>query len=94
MLLASDFDGTIYIDQKMPKKNIEFIKKFKSNPSNQFVLVTGRDLYMTKLVIDKFQIPFDFIICNNGTVIYDQNFNIIFKKTLDKELYQQIIMVL
>jgi len=92
MLLASDFDGTIYVNHQMPAKNLEFIKKFKENSQNKFVLVTGRDLYMTKLVIEEYKIPFDYLICNNGTVIYDGNYQAIFKSSLDKEIYQQILM--
>jgi len=91
MILASDFDGTIYVNHKWNPKNLEFIKEFKSK-GNIFGIVTGRDLYMTKLVIEQYQIPFDFIVCNNGTVVYDENYNVLFKKTLSDEVYQKLLI--
>jgi len=90
MILASDFDGTIYVDQKLNPKNLEFIKEFRKQ-GNLFGIVTGRDLYMTKLVIDQYQIPFDFIICNNGSVAYDVNYQVIFKTILNHEIYQKLL---
>jgi hypothetical protein len=91
MILASDFDGTIYVDHKWNPKNLEFIKEFKSK-GNKFGIVTGRDMYMTKLVINEYQIPFDFIICNNGTVVYDNEYNVLFKQTLSDDIYQKLLV--
>ena len=90
MILASDFDGTMFVGHELNPKNLEFINEFKSE-GNKFGIVTGRDLYMTKLVIEEYHIPFDFIICNNGTVVYDSEYNVMFGEVLDDRIYQQLL---
>ncbi|MBW4874972.1 MAG: HAD hydrolase family protein, partial [Paeniclostridium sp.] len=41
-LLASDVDGTLYVNQKIHNKSLDYIKKFREQ-GNIFLLCTGRN---------------------------------------------------
>ena len=81
-LLISDYDGTLYIDnEKQLRKNIEAIKEFRKN-GNIFVISTARGYNSIKEEINKYQIPYDYLTCVNGSIIFDKDNNIIYKNTL------------
>ena len=82
MILASDFDDTLFTnDINIVNKNIESINKFR-NLGNLFVIITGRGISIRKCIED-YNIPYDYLICENGAMIYDKNDNIISSTYLD-----------
>lgn len=70
-LIASDFDGTIFIDGKIKTEDIKVIRDFQAK-GNLFGLVTGRT-YHSLFVLIEGKIDPDFIIANNGSHIFVKN---------------------
>lgn len=73
-IIASDFDNTIYFidDSKKNQNNIEAIRKFVDN-GNIFIIITGRNYSSLKKYIEKFDIPYTYIITDDGAKIFDKN---------------------
>ena len=83
-LLASDIDGTLYVNNQVHEKSIDYIKKFRNN-GHALLLCTGRNLSGVKYLIDNFDIePDGFILCN-GAVILDKDLNVIKEETLEDD---------
>lgn len=68
MILASDFDGTIFIDGKISQKDIKAIRDFQQ-AGNLFAIVTGRSFASLDPLIEG-KINPDALICNNGGHIF------------------------
>ncbi len=75
--LVSDYDGTI------TPEDIPSIKEF--HKKHIFILATGRYFKAIEKEIKAYNIPFDFLICNNGAEIYNKNYELIYYKELNKE---------
>lgn len=73
-VLASDYDGTLRTGEMVDTKDVEAIHAFREQ-GNAFGLVTGRSMESIKKEIERNGFEFDFIIANNGGVVYDANFN-------------------
>ncbi|MEG0574597.1 MAG: HAD-IIB family hydrolase [Erysipelotrichaceae bacterium] len=72
-LLASDYDGTLRINKRVDEDEKKAIKAFRKQ-GNLFVLVTGRSIESIREEVAINQFEFDYIIGNNGGVVYDHNF--------------------
>ena len=72
-ILASDFDLTIFYPNDLEKtqKNIEAIKRFVLD-GNLFCIVTGRNLTKLKEDLEKYNIPYSYLICEDGAKIFDE----------------------
>lgn len=68
MILAADFDGTIYIDFCISEKDIQAIRDFQ-HAGNLFAIVTGRSYASLYPLIEEKITP-DVIIANNGGHIF------------------------
>ena len=75
-LLASDYDRTLYTNEKNLMLNMKAIKKFRLY-CNKFVLVTGRSFKSIKKEIEYYNIKYDYLACNNGLIVFDDKDNII-----------------
>lgn len=90
--LASDFDGTFYfIKEKEPIKkcDIKAIKKYQEE-GNLFGFCTGRPLYGILDYMND-EISADFYITNSGAAIFDKDLNLIYEKTIPKEVTDILI---
>ena len=88
-LLVSDYDNTYYIDDLNIRINNLFIKSFM-NKGNKFMISTGRDYKSICRQIRNYNIPFDYISCNDGSILYDRNLNKIYQKYFDENLLMEI----
>lgn len=91
-LIASDFDGTIFIDGKIKTEDISAIRDFQDK-GNLFGLVTGRS-YHSLFVLIEGKIDPDFIIANNGSHIFVKNGTDmieILKYSLDQDKLRDVI---
>lgn len=91
-LIASDFDGTIFIDGKIKTEDIKAIRDFQDK-GNLFGLVTGRS-YHSLLVLIEGKLAPDFVIANNGSHIFvkdGKNMTEILKYSLDKDKLRDVI---
>ena len=75
-LLVSDYDDTLYTSSKSLYFNILAIEKFRKN-GNKFAIATGRNFISIDSLIRKYKIPYDYLICNDGSIIFDNKHNII-----------------
>lgn len=70
-ILASDFDNTLYVnDENTLKKNITSLKEFISK-GNLFCIITGRSYTSIKVLLNKYQIPYNYLICEDGAKIFN-----------------------
>lgn len=73
MMLVSDYDGTFDPTGYKPspiKYNIEGIRKLKEN-GHLFTIATGRSYESIIEEINTYQIPYDYLICNDGSALFD-----------------------
>ncbi len=95
ILLASDFDNTLYLEDNMEltKRNISSIKNFISQ-GNSFCIITGRNYTDLKLLLEKYQIPYTYLICEDGAKIFNYVDYCLDTINLDKEEIEKIIPIL
>ena len=75
-ILISDYDGTFYQNDLDIKKNIDKVTEFRTL-GNLFVLATGRSYVDLKIMIDKYKIPYDYLILNHGCLVLSKKLDII-----------------
>lgn len=73
-VLASDYDGTLRIEEKVTKADLEALARWRE-AGNLFVAVTGRSMESFTREIAENGFGCDYIIANNGGVIYDGKMN-------------------
>ena len=83
-ILISDYDGTFY------QSDIDKVTEFRAL-GNLFVLATGRSYVDLKQEIDKYKIPYDYLILNHGALLLSKDLEIIKIFTLDKVLVNSIL---
>ena len=72
-ILASDFDLTLYVDEvDVVSKNVDAIRHFM-RCGNLFCIVTGRNYSSIKVLLEKYQIPYHYLMCQDGAKIFDYN---------------------
>lgn len=88
----SDFDGTLYFhnQENIPRVNIEMVKKWRE-AGNMFVLCSGRDVHSLMHEVKNQKLMYDYVICNNGGSIFDNNLNLIKSFPLNKEQLSKLI---
>ena len=94
-ILASDFDDTIYLenDKEKTKENILAIKKFISY-GNIFCIITGRNYTDLKSLLIKEDIPYSYLICEDGAKIFNNMDYCIHTILLEEELINKIVPIL
>ena len=92
MILAADFDGTIFIDEKISAKDIKAIRDFQAS-GNLFAIVTGRSFASLFPLIEE-KIKPNSLICNNGAHIFVRDkyeLKEVFKATISKEKAREFL---
>jgi len=71
-IIASDFDDTLYLkdDLVQTNKNIQSIKDFITN-GNLFIIITGRSYTNIKVLLNELDIPYSYLICEDGAKIFN-----------------------
>lgn len=69
-ILACDYDGTLNVCGTVSKENLEAIDKWRA-AGNLFGMVSGRYIASIREFLQKDNVPYDFLIGNNGSVITD-----------------------
>lgn len=94
-ILASDFDNTIYFldDKEKNKNNVEAIKRFV-NQGNIFCIITGRNYSDLKLLLNENDIPYTYLICEDGAKIFNNMDYCIDTVLLDKNTIEKIKPIL
>ncbi|MBQ6297243.1 MAG: HAD-IIB family hydrolase [Selenomonadaceae bacterium] len=84
-VVASDFDGTLFREQKFSAEDLTAIKNWRA-AGNKFGLVTGRCYPMLIPHLQDVNLKIDFAICDNGAIIFDGAGKIIFETEISKEI--------
>lgn len=70
-ILASDFDKTLYVEnEEILKRNINAVRDFISK-GNIFCIITGRNYSDIKIELIKYDIPYSYLICQDGAKIFN-----------------------
>lgn len=98
-LLASDYDGTLkqYSDKEkeltVEKRDKEAIDEFRER-GNLFGIVTGRSKGMIDLELKKYGIEIDFLIAQNGSVIWSRDSQLLYVREISHETAAQLADVM
>lgn len=69
-ILASDYDGTLRYGERVAKEDLDAIRRWQ-NAGHLFIIVTGRSMESFTNEMKKNKLCCDYIVANNGGVIYD-----------------------
>lgn len=89
-IVFSDYDGTIYITEENMGKNVKAIEEYRNN-GGKFVVVTGRSKTSVSNVIKQYNIPYDYIISNNGAVIFNKDNEKVYEQSIKPKVSNNII---
>ena len=94
-ILASDFDNTLYLqeDLETTKKNIESIKKYVAL-GNIFCIITGRNYSSLKQLLIQYNIPYTYLICEDGAKLFNNMDYCIDTTMIPKEEVEEVITLL
>lgn len=86
--LVSDFDKTIYPDKFI--LNVKAVNKFV-DLNNNFIIATGRNFNSLLKEIKEQNINYSYLICNDGSVIYDKDHNLVRKIAINKNTLEKLL---
>lgn len=93
-IAISDFDGTMYpynaSSKIIPAINIEAIDRWRA-AGNIFAFCTGRNLLSMLVEIKRNNISYDYLICNSGAVIVDNQGKVLLEKNIAPELLKEVM---
>lgn len=90
-LLATDFDNTL-LNNSDYETNIKYINNFVEQ-GNFFIIVTGRNVGSLLKDIEKTNLKYSYLICNDGGIIFDKNLKIIYQKNVSKDIIPDVVEV-
>lgn len=88
-LFVTDYDNTLYVNDtelEEAKKEIDRIRK----KNIKVAISTGRSVRSIKNEIIKHNIPFDYLSCADGSLIYDSNYKLLQEHHMDKDIIKEI----
>ncbi|MBO5064915.1 MAG: HAD-IIB family hydrolase [Clostridia bacterium] len=80
-IIASDYDGT-FNRNGIDENKRDAVSRWR-NAGNLFGIISGRGYPSLKEVVDRTPFEYDFLVCNNGAVIYNDKEEIIFEIRCD-----------
>ena len=88
-LFITDYDDTLYTSDKSIKENIKYLRKLQENDF-KIIISTGRSFPSIKKQTKEYGIPYDYLSCADGSVIYDKDNNIIKSFTMDEKIVKPL----
>lgn len=92
-VLASDFDGTLKQHHQISDADRQAIVTFRQ-AGHRFGVITGRSYAMIAQELHHENIPVDFLVCNNGALLYDANGTLVDEAVLDPDTVKGILDIL
>ena len=90
-VLATDFDKTFFPDDIITlEENIQKMKIWRKK-GYLFVIATGRNFPFLLIDLEKYNISFDYAICNDGGKIYNKDGKCLFSKDIPLKCNKQIL---
>lgn len=84
-VLVVDYDRTLFINNDDMLNNINSVNKFREN-GNIFIIATGRTYNSLKKEIDKYNIEYDYLILNHGSLVIKKDKSTLFHYKIDKNI--------
>lgn len=84
-LFVTDYDGTFFKDDYSLKENISMLKELQ-NKNIKIMISTGRSYPSIKNQVDINHIPYDYLSCADGSIIYDHRGNILAMYQMDNTI--------
>lgn len=84
-VLVVDYDRTLFINNDDMLNNINSVNKFREN-GNIFIIATGRTYNSLKREIDKYNIEYDYLILNHGSLVIKKDKSTLFHYKIDKNI--------
>lgn len=90
-LIISDYDGTIKQKENRIEmlESLKFIKMLIEHKIG-FAISTGRLFESMKNEIGNLNIPFNFLSCANGNILFDKFFNLLWKTKVNPTIIQEL----
>lgn len=89
-LLACDFDGTLFCNREVSERDMAAIAAWRAQ-GNLFGIVTGRGAGTLLADVRRFPLGYDFLLCNNGALLLDENAQLLAQCPLDQELARHLL---
>ena len=89
-LLASDYDETLYVNEKIDPRDLRAIKDFQKR-GNLFGINSGRHLDSIFEECQRYDIQCDFYIGNNGTVVLNKKREIVYISNFDRQVVDDVL---
>lgn len=89
-LLASDYDGTLRTGVYVDEEDVAAIQRFRE-AGHLFGLVTGRSMESLQIELERNHLRCDFIITNNGGVVFDGKGQLLESQRMDFDKALDII---
>lgn len=90
-IIVSDFDGTLF-GQDL-EENVSAINDFVHR-GNLFIIATGRAMNYLAEDLSMIDLDCEYYICNDGGVIFDKYFNVVYRKDIRQDLVRPIYHLL
>ena len=87
---VTDYDGTLCLEGCVGDDTIAAIERWR-RAGNVFGIATGRDLSLITHATNRWDIPFDFLICANGAAIYDSALNVLMQATIPDTVVPDVL---
>ncbi len=88
-VIISDFDDTLYVNNKISDKDIKSIDKFRK-VGNLFVIATGSSYTSFLRKVGSSKLNYDYLIVNHGSTIFKED-NVMFNEVLDFNILKEIV---
>ena len=88
-LFVTDYDNTLYVNDEEIKDAIKELKRIREKDI-KVVIATGRAIRSIRNQIIEHSIPFDYITCADGSLIYDNNYNLIKEYQMEHDILEEI----
>lgn len=89
-LVVSDLDGTLVDKNKNVSDYTKKVVALLKEKGIEFIIATGRSYTGAKHIYDALELDGE-IVCNNGTTIYNNKGELIFQRTLDPNIVNEVL---
>lgn len=89
-LLATDYDGTLKYAKTIMSEDLKSIEAWKQ-AGNEFVIVTGRSKESIDAQIEKYHVPCDYLVTNNGGMVFDKDGKVLLSNYLNFDVCIDIL---
>ena len=91
-LLAADYDGTLRYQDTVTEEDINALTLWR-NAGNLFVIDTGRSMESILEEVNRYKIPVDYFVTNNGGMAFDRNQKELYSSYLERIMSLDIMYI-